>query len=149
MDQVLVVTDLGHVPWHWIGRQNWATQVRVPQVIRAQCLLLCFTVRREGLGFLCNKISTSSQDQNTPIMLESLEHIHYNMFSWKDYKGPLIRNHLTLLVLPHGWDFLYSGGFTCPIASYEKPFESFLFQNRERKGGCCILEFAAAVSSWL
>lgn len=51
VEQVLVVTDLGHIPrGHGIRRENRATQVRGPEVVRTQRLLLGVAVWREGSG---------------------------------------------------------------------------------------------------
>lgn len=55
VEQVLVVTDLGHVSWgHWVGGENWSTQVGRPQVVGAHRLLLGVAVRRESPGLFCN-----------------------------------------------------------------------------------------------
>lgn len=57
------MADFSHVSWgHGVGRKNRATQVRGPQVIRAQYLLLGFAVRRESLWLFCNDSSTKIQD---------------------------------------------------------------------------------------
>lgn len=64
MQQVLVVTDLGHVSWgHGVRGENLSAQVGGPQVIGAERLLLCFTVRGESPGLFCNN-NRPSQDLN-------------------------------------------------------------------------------------
>lgn len=61
VEQVLVVTALGHVSWgHWVRGENRPPQVRSPQVIRAQRLFLSFTMWRKGWGLFCN-IDTQGQ----------------------------------------------------------------------------------------
>lgn len=75
MEQVLVVTNLGHVSWrHGVRGENWPTQVGGPQVIGAQCLLLGFTMWRERPGLFCNNTNRALSQTSTNPRSSSCHH---------------------------------------------------------------------------
>jgi len=67
VEQVLVMTNLGHVSWgHGVGGEDWSAHGGGPQVIGAQHLLLGFTVRGESPGLFCNN-NRQGQDQDATL----------------------------------------------------------------------------------